>query len=59
VPKVLRGTHLAHPLFLHKISAEFSVEVQEAQPVQIDGELHQLQDNEKLTITTEKRHIIY
>ena len=32
--------HLKHPLFLHRVSPQFSVELAESQPVQIDGEIH-------------------
>ena len=59
IPSVLSGTHLKHPLFLHKVNQEFSVELLENEPVQIDGEIHHLSANDKLYISTEKRTIIY
>lgn len=59
IPSVLKGTHLKHPLFLHRINKKFAVELTENQPVQIDGEIHQLAAADRLTIDTEKRMIIY
>ena len=59
VPSVLKGTHLKHLLFLHRVKKKFEVELLEEQPVQIDGELFKLSAADLLTISTEKREIIY
>ena len=59
IPSVLRGTHLKHPLFLHRVNPDFSVELAESQPVQIDGEIHHLAAGDRLSISTEKRMIVY
>ncbi|KAF6609640.1 MULTISPECIES: diacylglycerol kinase family protein [Lactococcus] len=59
IPSVLCGVHLKHPLFLHRVSSQFSVELAESQPVQIDGEIHELVAADRLSISTERRMIIY
>ncbi|MQW22114.1 MULTISPECIES: diacylglycerol kinase family protein [unclassified Lactococcus] len=59
VPKVLKGTHLTNPLFDHRISKTFTVTTDVNQPVQIDGETHEILKNDPLTLSTEKRTIIY
>ncbi|QDK71758.1 diacylglycerol/lipid kinase family protein [Lactococcus protaetiae] len=59
VPRVLKGTHLEHPLFMHKIKTNFAVVLKEEEPVQIDGEIYHLSANDELFISTEKRKIIY
>lgn len=59
VPKVLKGTHLTNPLFDHRNSKTFTVTTDVNQPVQIDGETHEILKNDPLTLSTEKRTIIY
>ncbi|MGF1982172.1 diacylglycerol/lipid kinase family protein [Lactococcus taiwanensis] len=59
IPSVLKGTHLQHPLFLHKVRKYFTVKLSEEQPVQIDGEIYHLQAGEILSIQPEKRKIFY
>ncbi|MGM9886444.1 MAG: diacylglycerol/lipid kinase family protein [Lactococcus sp.] len=59
IPKVLKGTHLTNPLFDHRISKTFTVTTDVNQPVQIDGETHEILKNDPLTLSTEKRTIIY
>ncbi|PCS00340.1 diacylglycerol/lipid kinase family protein [Lactococcus fujiensis] len=59
IPKVLKGTHLNHPGFTHLISKQFIVKTEENQPVQIDGESSEINANEPLKLSTEKRTIIY
>lgn len=59
IPKVLKGTHLKHPLFLHRVFSNFMIELEEEQLVQIDGEIYQLRAKDPLLITTEQRKMIY
>ncbi|WP_081165123.1 diacylglycerol/lipid kinase family protein [Lactococcus garvieae] len=58
IPSVLKGKHLENEIFHHSISTAVSVTSQSPQPVQIDGESFEIQANDTLTLTSEKRRII-
>lgn len=58
IPSVLKGKHLENDIFHHSISTAVSVTPQSTQPVQIDGESFEIQANDTLTLTSEKRSII-
>ena len=59
LPEVLKGTHLTNPLFTYQIGQNFILTPGVAQPVQIDGETHEIQAGESLNLTTEQRNIIF
>ncbi|MFC4651970.1 diacylglycerol/lipid kinase family protein [Lactococcus nasutitermitis] len=59
IPKVLNATHLDNPNFIHHISENFSITTSDNQPIQIDGETHEIRATETLNLSTEKRTIIY
>jgi diacylglycerol kinase family enzyme len=58
IPKVLKAKHLAHKHVHHMVNQAFELEIDSDQPVQIDGEVHQLKAHQILRITTEKRTIL-
>ncbi|MFK4965625.1 diacylglycerol/lipid kinase family protein [Lactococcus garvieae] len=58
IPSVLKGKHLDNDLFHHSVSTAAAVTSQSVQPVQIDGESFTIQDNDTLTLTSEKRKIV-
>jgi YegS/Rv2252/BmrU family lipid kinase len=58
IPKVLKAKHLANQHVHHMVNNSFTLEITSDQPVQIDGEVHQLKAHQILRITTEKRTIL-
>lgn len=58
IPSVLQGRHLENDIFHHSVSTAVSVTPQSTQPVQIDGETFEIQANDTLTLTSERRSII-
>lgn len=59
VPEVLHATHLKNPLFFHKVHSNFIITTHENQPVQIDGETHEILKDDALILTTQERTIIF
>lgn len=59
IPKVLQAVHLADARFVHQTSSTFIATTEENQPVQIDGETHEIMAHDPLYLTTQKRTIIY
>lgn len=58
IPKVLKAKHLANKHVHHMVDGSFTLEITSDQPVQIDGEIHQLKAHQTLRVTTEKRTIL-
>ena len=58
IPKVLKAKHLANKHVHHLVDQSFTLEITSDQPVQVDGEIHQLRAYQTLHVTTEKRTIL-
>ncbi|GHU38126.1 transcriptional regulator [Bacilli bacterium] len=58
IPKVLKAKHLSNKHVNHLVEQCFELEISSDQPVQIDGEVHQLKAHQTLRVTTEKRTIL-